>query len=149
MHGKTHLVTGVALGMLVATQVNAQPGQALAAAGVAGLAALAPDWLQVSIPGLKVPNASGHRGFTHWLVTALTLSWAVQQLYPATWLPLSMFAGWSSHIALDALNKPGVPALWPLPWRVQIAKFKAGGAVDALCGILATLAALWLAIGFI
>jgi len=139
--GSTHLLTGVAIGLVVARQQGLALPAAVGPVAVAGLAALVPDWLQVNLPALAVRGVFGHRGFTHWLLTATAVYLAALDLYP----PVALFAlvGWLSHLLLDALNPPGVPALWPLPWRVKLATLKHDGLANHALAWLAGVAILW------
>ncbi len=119
---------------------------AAALACAAGVAALVPDWLQVNMPGLNktIKGAFGHRGFSHWLLTAGAVYLAVSRLQPAvTGIPLAVAAGWLSHILLDALNAPGIPAFWPLPNRLHLASFKTGATVDRAITWLAVALGVW------
>ena len=143
MKGSTHLLTGVAIGLVVARSRGLALPAAVGPVAVAGLAALVPDWLQVNLPALNqtVRGVFGHRGFTHWLLTAGMVYLACQRVYP----PVALFAlaGWLSHLLLDALNPPGVPALWPLPWRVKLATLKHDGLANHALAWLAGVAILW------
>jgi membrane-bound metal-dependent hydrolase YbcI (DUF457 family) len=99
---------------------------------VAALAALVPDWLQVNVPGGSnlAHGLFGHRGISHWLITAIGVAAGVRLISPS--LAGYVLAGWSSHIILDVLSN-GAPALWPLP-RITLARIKSGGWMDALIG---------------
>lgn len=139
MQGKTHLAAGVAVGLSVASTYSMDLPRAALATGLAAVAALAPDWLQINIPGLNrtIKGAFGHRGFSHWLLTAWLVYLAVgsvacQHFTPDHPLSLAVLAGWTSHIILDSFTDPGVPALWPLPWRLHLAGFDTGGGTDGL-----------------
>jgi membrane-bound metal-dependent hydrolase YbcI (DUF457 family) len=97
------------------------------------------------------------QGKTHLAVGALTGCviaqsagikdpWAVSEIQPPSWgLPVPpgafVLGGWLSHIALDALSS-GVPALWPLPWRVTLARVRTGGGLDSALGQMAIVAQL-------
>ena len=141
MRGSTHLTAGLATGVaLIRVQHITGWRDAALTVAVAGLASLAPDWLQISIPGVKIRGAMGHRGFSHWLLTALAVWWAVAQLTPT--LALAAALGWASHIALDTLNAPGVPALWPLG-RVQLARIKSGGTGDEVLMWILSVILIW------
>lgn len=121
--------TGVLAGVLAA-QIGGAPLAAVGlCAGISGLAALVPDWLQVNVPGVKqVKGLLGHRGFSHWIWTALAVGWL---LWP-TGLGLPVAVGWLSHIALDAFSN-GVPAFWPLG-KLTLGRIKTGGRLDAWIG---------------
>jgi inner membrane protein len=131
-------MAGLAAGLAVSQiQGLTDPKQIAVSVAVAGIAALVPDWLQVNIPGINktVKGLAGHRGFSHWLLTAWLVYQAVAMVQPGGLCPpWSVLAGWTSHILLDALNNPGVPAFWPLPLRLHIANTKTGGAFDCILG---------------
>jgi len=99
---------------------------------IAALAALVPDWLQVNVPGGSslARGLFGHRGISHWLITAVGVAALVAIVSPN--LAVYVLAGWSSHIILDVLSN-GAPALWPLP-RITLAHIKSGGVLDAIIG---------------
>lgn len=135
MHGATHLSWGIASGLAAGLAVGATPGELAAAAALGGLAGLAPDWLQINVPGAsqQIKGMFGHRGFSHWLWTPLALMFVAQTFYNApTSLVAAFLCGWLSHIALDALAD-GVPAFWPFG-RVTLAHIKTGGQADKLFG---------------
>jgi len=142
MHGKTHLAVGAATGVALATlhYGTADIKEIGVAAGVAGLAGLVPDWLQINLPGISknIKGMTGHRGFSHWVLTAGAVAFAVFTLLPARpeylppWYAL-VLAGWLSHVFLDVLAG-GAPALWPIAGRVTIAKIKTGGKYDRAFG---------------
>lgn len=136
MQGKTHLAAGALAGLLAAQIGRAPLEVSVLYVGVGGLAGLVPDWLQVNIPGVKqVKGLFGHRGFSHWVWTALAVGWL---LWP-TGLGLPVAVGWLSHIALDALSS-GVPAFWPLG-RLTLGRIKTGSRLDTLVGAAAVVVA--------
>lgn len=153
MRGATHLAAGVAAGLAVARVQELAPLQSLAVVGLASLASLAPDWLQINAPGLSIRGVFGHRGFTHWLLSAGLAGLAISRLQLASWagvpLALAALAGWSSHILLDAFNAPGVPALWPLPWRLRLGQVKTGGTFDQVLTVGLVGVAFWLVVGML
>jgi membrane-bound metal-dependent hydrolase YbcI (DUF457 family) len=137
MQGKTHLMGGALSGLTVAYFLgNTEPRQ-LAVAAITGAACgLIPDWLQINIPWINrnIKGATGHRGFSHWLLTACAVAWAVATLIPARSVsPWYCLAGWVSHIALDAFAG-GVPAFWPIGGRLTLARIKTGSKMDTLVG---------------
>lgn len=133
MQGKTHLVIGAAAGLAAAVSTTGDDWRTLAVgAALGGLSGLVPDWLQVNLPGAskQIKGAFGHRGFSHWLWTALLATWGARLLWePAGW---PVLAGWLSHVLLDALSN-GVPMFWPLG-RLTLAHVKTGGKIDSLVG---------------
>lgn len=137
MQGTTHLTAGFLAGALVAQRagvIAADPGGLALGLGVAGLAGLLPDWFQVNMPGLKniLRSVSGHRGISHWLLSALLVAWCVAVLLPGLWWAY-VLCGWLSHIGLDIVSG-GVPALWPITARIKLAHIKTGGKLDTLVG---------------
>jgi len=134
MKGSTHLAAGLMSGVLAqaALGIEANTLGALWPVLATGVAALAPDWMQINVPGMNqiVKGLSGHRGFSHWLLTAMATWWLLRSLLPN--LALFVLAGWVSHILLD-LFAGGVPALFPLP-RITLANIKTGGKMDTLAG---------------
>jgi len=154
MQGGTHLVAGLAVGLGIARwQGISDPVDVSLIVTAASVSALAPDWLQVNVPGLNktIKGAFGHRGFSHWMLTVYAVWWAVGAFQPAASasvpLALSAAAGWLSHIVLDAFNSPGVPAFWPLPWRLKLAHIKSGGSVDQAVAWLCGAAVMWGVLG--
>lgn len=138
MQGKTHLAAGITAGLVLARYQGHTDISALAvSASVAGIAALVPDWLQINIPNINksIKGFSGHRGFSHWLLTAWIAAQAVAVLFthPAYNIPPVVFVGWVSHIVLDMFSG-GVPVLWPLAGRVTLAHIKTGGKIDSFTG---------------
>jgi membrane-bound metal-dependent hydrolase YbcI (DUF457 family) len=101
--------------------------------GAAGLAALVPDWVQVNLPGVNsvARGIVGHRGLSHWVLTAI-LAWGFARL-TVPQLALPVLAGWASHIIVDIFSG-GVSALWPWPGRITLAKIKTSTWQDALVG---------------
>jgi membrane-bound metal-dependent hydrolase YbcI (DUF457 family) len=133
MHGATHLVTGITAGLGVAALSGVRdPLDVAAYAGLGGLAGLAPDWLQVNIPGAsrQLRGTFGHRGFSHWVWSAMLASYLTHTIIGA--MALAVLAGWLSHIALDALSN-GAPAFWPFG-ILRIGHIKTGGRTDKFTG---------------
>lgn len=155
MQGSTHLAVGILTGVAVAQRAGVTDPRGVAlAAGVSGLAALIPDWIQINVPGLNktIKGLAGHRGFSHWLLTAWLISLGVSELQSQIigGLPVPpgrlVLWGWLSHIAADALSGHGVPAFWPLPWRLNLSSIKTGGALDRALGSIAGTVALLAAV---
>jgi len=136
MRGTTHLITGAAVGLAVAQTAYPEGWKTLAAgAGLGGLAALIPDWLQVNIPGGSrfAANIFGHRGITHSLLFAGFAAYVAWLL----WRPafLIVWCAWASHLLLDALSN-GAPVFFPLP-RLTLARIKTGSWMDRVVGAAA------------
>lgn len=136
MTGPTHLAGG----LLAGAMLGAHP-----VVIVSGLAALAPDWLQINLPGGSklARGVFGHRGFSHWMLTAAAITILTYTVAPD--LALYVLAGWGSHILLDVLSD-GAPALWPLP-RITLAHVKSGSWMDRIVGgallVLAAAVVMW------
>lgn len=130
MQGSTHFVTGFTTGLGVALILGeTEPVQLTLCAGVAGVASLVPDWLQINVPGVKqIKGLFGHRGFSHWLWTALA---AAAAMWPLGLGPY-VLAGWVCHLLLDAMSD-GVPLLWPFG-RITAGHIKTGSEIDTLIG---------------
>lgn len=129
MMGITHAATGALVGLAIGGPVGAATG---------ALGALLPDvdhpksmagrraWLLGGALRLVV----SHRGVLHsGLVAALLVLAALVADQTAV---LACAAGWVSHIALDMLNRAGVPLLWPSRRRYWILPLRTGGMVDRL-----------------
>jgi membrane-bound metal-dependent hydrolase YbcI (DUF457 family) len=132
MRGMTHLAGGICAGIIVFRSWDASWQGAIAGIAVSGVAALVPDWINVAVPGLRIRGATGHRGFTHWLLMAALTSacvWMVRPQLAPFWL-----AGYLSHLALDMLTERGVPALWPLPGQISLLPIHEDGPFDKWLG---------------
>lgn len=133
MHGATHLTWGLCAGAIAGAQFGHTWQSTAIGAAAGGVSGLAPDWLQVNIPGAsqQIKGAFGHRGFSHWLWTPLAAVILARSVAPP-WLLGAFLAGWVSHIMLDALAA-GVPAFWPFG-RLTLAHVKTGGNLDRFIG---------------
>jgi membrane-bound metal-dependent hydrolase YbcI (DUF457 family) len=135
MRGATHLAWGALVGLAIGAHHDL-PTLALCA-GTGALASLAPDWLQINIPGAsqQIKGVFGHRGFSHWIWTAFAAGYGLYLVDVPPPVVCAAVAGWCSHIVLDALAN-GVPALWPLK-RITLAHIKTGSSIDTLIGSFA------------
>jgi membrane-bound metal-dependent hydrolase YbcI (DUF457 family) len=135
MRGVTHLAGGLFGASFICMTTNMHSVPAIAAGlAVSGVAALVPDWVNVAIPGIRIKGMMGHRGFTHWALTAAITSasvFAVQPGLAAFWL-----VGYASHLILDMLTKRGAPVLWPLPWQVSLMDVTEGSWLDTAYGVM-------------
>ena len=138
MQGSTHFMAGATAGLGIATLTGetSPPNLALAAI-VGGVAGLAPDWLQINVPGAsrQLKGTFGHRGFSHWLWTPLLISWLVistSSLNLQNSLILAFLAAWGSHILLDAFAD-GAPVFWPFGC-LTLGHVKTGGKLDTFTG---------------
>lgn len=130
---RTHLLTGLAAGYLVAG-----PDPFMLAA--AGVASLLPD---IDHPGSKagskipiIPTvtriAFGHRGMLHSLLAAVAVGLG-GALVGGHALGMAVFAGYLAHLVGDMLTPSGVPLLWPLPLRLRVPLLvQTGGIIERL-----------------
>lgn len=128
----THAITGAAAWLTTATAVHHHIHPAVAGAGavLAWYAAKAPDidnpdstparQIDKLIPGLPawLKQNFGHRGLTHWGITALGIGTAFALLFGALsttlwWLGLAIGVGWLTHILGDCLTWRGAPLMAP------------------------------------
>jgi len=160
MHGSTHftggMLAGAVVGAIVTPRVDTSATlgavlayNVMAAVGpafVAGLVGLVPDWFQVNIPGANnvARGIVGHRGLSHWLLSALALGGAAALWWPG--MARFVLAGYLSHLVLDLLSG-GMAILWPWPGRIKIASIKTGSTVDvmigATCFVLSFIVMVW------
>ena len=86
----------------------------------------------------------GHRTLTHSL---LGVALFVALVSPAATLSPDLFfalvAGYTSHLVADALNKRGVPLLWPVrrPFRLLPKGVRSGGVTEFVVALAAAVAA--------
>lgn len=155
MMTSTHAVSGAAAWLtLVAATTSVHhihPGVVAAGTLLAWGAAKAPDidnpgsrparQVDRLIPGLSewLSQAAGHRGVTHWGVTAVILGALSEALFsalnPALWvLGLAVGLGWLAHILGDCLTWAGTPLL--APFRAGVVRppygwrFETGGVFE-------------------
>lgn len=151
MQGKTHIIGGVAAGLLVTKYAELNP---LITVGAATIGALLPDIdhgqskLSRSNPILTLLSSLvnvffTHRTFTHSLVFLGLMWWLL-----ATWVPLILYgfiAGMASHLLLDAVTKNGIKLFWPLPVTFRIPLYiRTGGAVENIVAVLLMLGIVYL-----
>lgn len=153
MQGKTHIVGGLAAGLLTAGYA-ASYDPTLAPTDAAGLAvclcasvvgSLAPD---IDLHASKAGHAAGamswviqllfgHRTLFHSPLLVLILYVALNQLFPAYHTYIIYFlVGMISHLVLDMCNKKGIPLLYPFPKRFHIASIKTGSAGESVVALL-------------
>ncbi|WP_162007875.1 metal-dependent hydrolase [Heliorestis convoluta] len=157
---KTHALAGASLGVFLSNQVDTaifipslagtpvEPYAILAIGAMAGaLGSLLPD---IDHPSSKLGSkllllpsllkiTIGHRGPTHSIVGAVTVSFLVwlllSMIYPLTNMALYvlLLAGYISHLVLDSLNPQGVAWLWPVTRKkFRIPMFDTGGVGESL-----------------
>lgn len=145
MNGKTHVAGGLVAGILTVAALAKYDGTPLSffdAVGcvvVAGFGSLIPD---IDLHRSKIGNKTGplsilihfffgHRTFFHsplFLVLSFLL---LRQIFPHNeQMVVAIVAGMASHLFLDALNKAGIPLLYPYPKRFWIIGVKTGSAIE-------------------
>jgi len=85
----------------------------------------------------------GHRTLTHSLLGAALFVVLVSPLAPLSPdLFLALVAGYASHLVADALNKRGVPLLWPVgtPFRLLPHGVRSGGAAEFFVALVVAVA---------
>lgn len=156
LKGRTHLSAGLLIGtamtsvapiaalLPIGAPMTNVPN-ALAVIGAAGLGALLPDLdCCTSKLGRKVAPASlaiqlfiGHRTLFHAPLLYAVLGFFAIKFFPVyTMLWYAALFGVASHLLLDTFNAAGVPWLYPLKWKLHLAKFRSGGIIDNILGIL-------------
>ncbi len=155
MMGHTHILVGMASGLVVATSLHTRPLDSLILAGLAGAAALLPD---IDHPRSQIRRKLGifgrlglfwlsHRGLTHtWAVWAL-LSAAALLLLPVQ-PGLAFSAGYASHLIADMMTVSGLPVFWPvtdgkfyvLPYPLR---FRTGRWAESLLDVALMIALAW------
>lgn len=125
MNAGTHIIGGALVGALIAPE----PLVILAA----GLAALVPDLdhprsLISREAWIPLHRLLKHRGLLHSAFMALIVLAAAVSV-PAQYqvYSLAASAGYTSHIALDALTVSGVQLWWPIRRRVSLMPIRTGG----------------------
>ncbi|KAB2952136.1 metal-dependent hydrolase [Heliorestis acidaminivorans] len=157
---KTHALAGASLGVFLSNHldtaspmpslvgITVEPYVILTIGAMAGaLGSLLPD---IDQPNSKVGSkffmlptllkvTIGHRGPTHSIVGAVTVSFLVwlllSMIYPLTNMALYvlLLAGYISHLVLDSLNPQGVAWLWPVTSKkFRIPMFDTGGVGESL-----------------
>lgn len=134
MTKRTHTLIGLALGLQLTTTQLHEPIPAFALSGLCALAAIAPDF--------DIPLGLKHRGITHTVFALVALLALCGYAAPA--LLIYAVTGYASHILFDMLTVSGVPLFYPNPNRFKLARFRTGGTMDGILGVMAALNALWL-----
>lgn len=147
MTAKTHILGGIAVGLMFA--ITQQKVGVLPLAGTATAAAvgsLFPDidnrrskmGSRVKMTSSVIQHTVGHRTLFHSPVFYFILHCLLLLFLPSFFLPYtSAFTlGIASHLALDMLNKKGIPLFYPYPKRFHIAAFRSGGFAEFLFAIM-------------
>jgi inner membrane protein len=125
MEGKTHVVGGIAAGLLAQSLLNTGDTGLFLGACAAG--ALLPDICHPqSKIGRKLPILSflvsktfGHRTFTHSLLFVALLIAASSFLNLPISFERGIIVGVASHLLLDAMTKDGIQFLYPIHIRIR------------------------------
>src|SRR3972149_2625903 len=112
MNGPTHVAGGLAAATAVSLYFAVDPVTGLIGAAIGAGAALVPDWFNIAFPGINLAGFAGHRGVSHWLLTAIGLTYLIAGRVPGLWQ--YFLAGYCSHLLFDMLTERGVPVLGPL-----------------------------------
>lgn len=143
MQGSTHIIGGTAAALAYTALVNDAPGpDILAVAAIFGAAGgLVPD---IDHPRSKISRKlpvvnsivsffCSHRGFFHTPILYFALWWLSSSFLPASVSSIMVFLwiGALSHLSLDALNRTGVPILFPLlTKRFSVCAVRLGGRAE-------------------
>lgn len=132
MTGKTHIVGGLLVGLLLTQALDIQTGYA----ALAGIGALIPDIDEPhSTIGRKIPGSFlikflfGHREFWHSLLAA-GLFYLLLLGFGSNIVAMLFVAGYISHLLLDALTPSGVPFLFPKQHSYSLNLMRTGGIVE-------------------
>jgi len=132
MTGKTHIVGGLLIGLIITQQINIDPGYA----AISGMAALLPDIdTPTSKISSKVPGAFlvklifGHRGLWHSLLATGIIFMVINNSLLAGVAGL-IIAGYLSHLLMDLFTPAGIPLLWPIQTRFSIPLVTTGGVAE-------------------
>lgn len=135
MLGRTHFISGVAVGVYLGTVT----GHPLLGAALGGIGGLMPDidhpgsLLGRALPFVSIPISIffPHRTITHtvWfavatallplLVIVLCSNSGLVIRFDYYWAGAYLMAGSLSHLALDAPTNSGVAPFWPIPFRIK------------------------------
>lgn len=147
MTGKTHLITGICLGTIVAVETYSSPIICIGVIALSAFGSLVPDVdNKKSILGSKLKiistitnNVFGHRSITHAPLTLAILfllflyliyKFQLFYLFP---LLLGYTSGYLSHLFLDFMTKGGIPLFYPFSKkRFALTKAKTGGTIEPI-----------------
>ncbi len=86
----------------------------------------------------------GHRTLTHSLLGVTLFAVLISPVAPLSpELFLALLTGYVSHLFADALNKRGVPLLWPVKWTFRLLPrgVRSGGATELFVAFVVAVAA--------
>ena len=145
MNGSTHLIGGLAAGLIVASAMPTDNTHTVIGVLLAVAAALLPDRVQYTVEHVRLP-LEGHRSGSHTLLFALLTALAFRPELAVFWL-----SGLLSHYILDLPSRQGLPLLWPIvPGRLGLGWFQNGSVGEvvtrlALIALCAGIALRWTA----
>ena len=95
------------------------------------------------LPHLKFRGlVTGHRTFTHSILSLLFFSLSIHFVFPEMYLPFTI--AYISHIVIDLLNKKKCKILWPLKCGISFNICKSNGATNKVMCILGTISSIGL-----
>ena len=165
MTWSTHLMAGLGTLWLIEVLPTSHSENMALLAGAAALGSLLPDLdaaerkiKHLSLAGIKpfllpsqlVYRQLGHRSFLHSLPGLTFCGCICLLLSPFTgWqAALSLWLGYASHLAADALTRSGIPWLYPHPERFHLlparVRITTGSADEEIVFVLLSLSALLL-----
>ena len=125
MNGKTHLLTGIAAGVLLSRY---DPETKVAIITAASIGSLLPDidhpraLISSFIPGGFIFSwiMGGHRGITHTILAGFVAGGLAYLITDHWYIALALAVGWFTHLLGDMLTPSGVPLLLPFQWRMRL-----------------------------
>lgn len=149
MTGVTHILGGIAAGIVASTLIGMEDVSAVGFTCVSIAGSLFPDIdLCTSKAGSKAKPVSflishtfGHRTLFHspllYTVICILCNYYMPNLHP--WI-MAFTIGAASHLLLDMCNYKGIPLLYPLSKHYHIASVKTGGKGEAAFGFVLAVA---------
>lgn len=137
MQGRTHILAGVAVGLVMASGLEIAP--ALGVVAAAALGALLPDidhpksiiGRRAGLVGGVVRLGVAHRGALHsGLAAALVFLGASALPADLRVFGVAFAGGYASHLVLDMMTGAGVPLFWPHKQRISLLPIRTGGLVE-------------------
>lgn len=131
MTGRTHIIAGVAVGIIASQFVPTIKQKAMLIGGC---------WIGSLIPDIDTPNSMiskatvlihylfswcGHRKLTHSILGVLLFSLVII-LLGVNALSIGLIMGYMSHLLMDSLTVQGIPILYPKLKRYRIGKVRTG-----------------------
>jgi inner membrane protein len=116
LNGQTHLIGGVTAGLITATLLSNDTALQVTTGVIAAAAGgLAPDWLSISIPLVKIPYVEGHRSvLTHSLLASAFMCLLLFNAFGIEHIGVYFAMGMVSHQLLDLPTGNGIPIFFPI-----------------------------------